>query len=487
MPVSGNPVALAWGRLTALLVAIFALSISAGMAVAQQARPPAGFTVTTPAAEAIRAARFAEPLVPSRQTTPAEDHALARALAAHEQRPRPDDLRNLAAFLADHPHSGWAPALLTNMGLSWLHYGHFSQAIDAWRRAWVIGRTATEPQARAMVDRALGELARLYASFGQMENLAALFAEIGDRAVIGSATEAIQSAREQLTLVEKDPRHLYICGPMALRALTLALGADEKQVDFLRWYRASPNGTSLSEVAGLAGQVKLAHRLVFRERGQAVPMPSIVHWKVGHFAAIVGEANGRFHVVDPVFPGRSLWVTREALEAEATGYFLVGSSAASDDTWRPVDEAEAGRVWGTGPTTGVQSGAAGDIGANQGGVSVVRGSGYPPDGAPERPPPLPGEPGQDDRGCGMCAYDIKEASVSVTLWDTPVGYTPPFGPSVKVRLAYNQREDSQPQNFTYFNVSQKWTLNWLGYVTDDPGNPGASVGSGAEVYPLEVV
>jgi hypothetical protein len=87
----------------------------------------------------------------------------------------------------------------------------------------------------------------------------------------------------------------------------------------------------------------------------------------------------------------------------------------------------------------------------------------------------------------MCAYDIKEASVSVTLWDTPVGYTPPFGPSVKVRLAYNQREDSQPQNFTYFNVSQKWTLNWLGYVTDDPGNPGASVGSGAEVYPLEVV
>jgi hypothetical protein len=53
-----------------------------------------------------------------------------------------------------------------------------------------------------------------------------------------------------------------------------------------------------------------------------------------------------------------------------------------------------------------RSGAAGDIGANQGGgVPVVRGSGYLSDGAPERPPPLPGEPGQDHPNCGgMCAY-----------------------------------------------------------------------------------
>jgi len=60
-------------------------------------------------------------------------------------------------------------------------------------------------------------------------------------------------------------------------------------------------------------------------------------------------------------------------------------------------------------------------------------------------------------------------------YDTPVGYRPPIGPSARVRITYNQREDSQPANFTFFNVGQKWTLNWLSYVTDDPGNPGASV------------
>lgn len=87
----------------------------------------------------------------------------------------------------------------------------------------------------------------------------------------------------------------------------------------------------------------------------------------------------------------------------------------------------------------------------------------------------------------MCGYSIGESTVSLTLSDTPVGYRPPIGPSANVTITYNQREDSQPQNFSFFNVSPKWTLNWLSYVTDDPNNPGANVsrylaGGGAYYY-----
>ncbi|WP_189523895.1 hypothetical protein, partial [Mesorhizobium sp. M3A.F.Ca.ET.174.01.1.1] len=71
--------------------------------------------------------------------------------------------------------------------------------------------------------------------------------------------------------------------------------------------------------------------------------------------------------------------------------------------------------------------------------------------------------------------------------DTPVGYAPPIGPSAKVEISYNQREDSQPAVFSFFNVSPKWTISWLSYVTDDPTNPGANVsrymrGGGAFYY-----
>ncbi len=57
----------------------------------------------------------------------------------------------------------------------------------------------------------------------------------------------------------------------------------------------------------------------------------------------------------------------------------------------------------------------------------------------------------------------------------PVGYVPPIGPPAKLTISYNQREDSQPATFSFFNVGQKWTLNWISYVTDDPVHIGSSV------------
>lgn len=441
--------------LAVLLGPIMALAQPPGVATQAQAAAPAGFA---PLAAVIQDAHFAEPLVATARTTADEDAALARAVMAYEQRTRADDISSLKAFLSAYPQSGWAPALLVNLGLSYLHEGHFSPALAAWQEAWRRGKDATDPRARALIDRAVGELARLYASLGHVERLQALFDEIGDRAVTGSATEAVQTAREMLVLVEKDPRHLFTCGPLALQSLMLAEGAASEEVRFLQWQRVGPDGTSLADVSGFADTAKFQHRLVFRQSGQKVPMPSIVHWKVGHFAAIVGEANGRFQVEDPVFRGQTLWVTPEALDSEASGYFLAPETDATAAGWRQVDLAEASQIRGKGPTNGTRPGDAGD-------------------------PPAGGRP----NNCPLCSYDIKESSVSLMLSDAPVGYVPAIGPSAKVRITYNQREDSQPQNSNFSNIGPKWALSWLSYVTDDPTNPGANVsrylsGGGAFYY-----
>ena len=75
----------------------------------------------------------------------------------------------------------------------------------------------------------------------------------------------------------------------------------------------------------------------------------------------------------------------------------------------------------------------------------------------------------------MCGYNVHEMLNSLNLTDTPVGYAPPIGPPVFTTLTYNQREAGQPANFPYFNVSQKWTLNWLTFIQDNPAVAGASV------------
>jgi len=407
-----------------------------------------GLAQTKPVApsEIAQAAHFEEPLVPTAATTPEEDRALVTALTAHERRSKSDDFTALSGFLARYPRSGWAPALRTNLGLLYLHDGYFSRAITAWQDAWEQGKGATGVEARALVDRAFGQLVRLEASLGHYDRVAALFRELGNRPIGGSATELIQAAAEDLAQLDKDPRHLFNCGPIALQALLLAKGVPAQQVTFLQWQNVGPTGTSLAELGRMAAKPSFATRLIQRKPGQQVPVPSVVHWKVGHYSAIVEERNGRFRITDPMARSGEQWVTRDALDAEASGYFLVPADLAADRHWRTVPSSEAARIRGKGNTSSSRSGDAGDVPANG------KCSGGP-----------------------MCGYDILESSVSVTLSDQPVGYVPPLGPSPRVKLSYSQREDSQPANFTFFNVSQKWTLNWLSYVTDDPANAGANV------------
>jgi RHS repeat-associated protein len=390
------------------------------------------------------ASQFEEPLIASGATSAQEDAALLKALQRYHGRTHEDDFATLTAFLSQYPSSAWRVALLTNLGLLNYHYGYFSRAIDAWQDAWETGKAINEPRVRALVDRAVGELARMHARLGHADQLDALFKELGDRHVSGPATEAIAGAREGLSVMRTDPGIAYLCGPMALKNLLIAEHRPTSDVAFLDKVRSGPHGVTLSEVSELADKAKLPHRVVFRTLDQPVPVPSIIHWKVSHFAAIVGENGTRFHIIDPTF-GTDLWITKPAIDAESDGYFLVANPSRAA-AWREASVAETAQVRGMGYPGGVEAGATTPQDCNCGG--------------PTSP---------------MATYSFTEMVVSLHITDTPVGYAPARGPSVKVTLNYNQREAYQPANFNFFNVSQKWTLNWLSYIQDDPNYPGANV------------
>lgn len=407
-------------------------------------------------------AQFEEPLISTSSTSSEEDDTLLRALKNYQARTAADDLSPLRAFLKTHPRSGWRVALLTNIGLADYHYGYFSGALDAWEEAWEEGRSVNELHGRALVDRAIGELIRMHSRLGHADRVGSLLDELGDRPVSGPATEAITNAREALWLMRHEPGVAFLCGPFALRNLLLSEHVKPSDVGFLNDYRSGPQGVRLDQVNMLADEARYPHRLIFRKPGQPVPVPSVVHWKVNHFAAIIAEANGRFHVQDPTF-GTDLWITRSAIDAEASGYFLIPASAARMHNWRVVESDEASHVHGMGVTSLFDTLATllNDIFCLQCTANAISG--------------------------GMATYNMHEMLVSLHISDTPVGYNPPIGPSVKVMLVYNQREAAQPANFTYFNVSQKWTINWLAYIVDDPAYAGANVmryaaGGGAVQY-----
>jgi RHS repeat-associated protein len=386
---------------------------------------------------------FHEPLVPTAATSKDEDQALIRAVKSYREG---HDFRALEIFLSEHPVSGWRVAILTNLALTSYYSGHFSKAISYFEEAWREGRAATEPRAKVLVDRAVGELLRMHARLGHREELSNLFEDIGERALVGPATELRTGAKEGLWTMHHEPGVAYLCGPIALKNLLRATGGPAGDRAFLDHYRSSPEGVSLAEVAGLAEQAKFAYRLVHREAGAPIPVPSIVHWKVNHFAAIVSEQSGRFKIQDPTF-GEDLWLTRDAIESESSGYFLV-LEGNRNEAWREIDADEAGRIRGKGVTS-----------TNQ----------------PTATTPQDDKAKPSNCNRAMCGYNFTEMVVSLNLTDTPVGYRPPIGPPVYTTLTYNQREASQPANLSFFNVSPKWSLNWLTYIEDDPHPSAAGV------------
>ncbi len=408
----------------------------------------------------LTASQFEEPFLATASTTAQDDAALRQAIERYRGRAVEDDFSPMTGYLGASKTSGWRVAVLTNLGLSYYHDGYFSKAIDSWEQAWREGKEAEDPRAKPIVDRAVGELLRMHARLGHADRIESLLKEIGDRPLSGPATEALTGAKEGLWMMRNEPGEAYLCGPMALKNLLILEGAKPDKLASLEHYRSGPQGVSLEQVGTLAAQAELPHRLVFRQSGQAIPVPSIVHWKVSHFAAIIGQEGDRFHVSDPTF-GRDLWISRRALESEASGYFLVPSpSQEASLVWRPVGNTEASQVRGMGFTSFQQ------FGAN-----------------------LLSELKKFFGTCssGMCVADTTMLTVGVHLEDTPVGYSPPKGPDAHIKVVYNQREDSQPATFGWFNVSPKWTLTALAYIQDDPTSPGANVmryaaGGGSVAY-----
>ena len=222
----------------------------------------------------LAAMRFEEPLVATVATSAEEDTVLLDAISRQIYATTDEENRDINQFLATHPTSGWAMALYTNLGLQYYRNGRFSKAIDSFETAWKVGKSAQDTRSKALVDGAFGELMQMYARIGHADKIEALLKELGNRAVTGPATEAVTGANEGLWMMRHEPGIAFLCGPMALKNLLLTQGAKDEAINIVNAYRSSPRGVSLAEIDQLANKVKLAHKIIHRDPGQAVPVPS---------------------------------------------------------------------------------------------------------------------------------------------------------------------------------------------------------------------
>jgi YD repeat-containing protein len=300
----------------------------------------------------------------------------------------------------------------------------------------------------------------MYSKLGRVQGLKDLLNSTANRPLTGPGTQLIHAAQQALWMMQNRPEISFRCGPLALNSI-LAHSDPKKALNPLIFYsKSSTNGYSMAQVARLSWDLGLNYQMAFRSPGAVLILPAVVHWKAGHYAALLQKDGDRFLIRDLTFRG-SLWMSAAALDEEASGYFLVPPGPLPAG-WRLVREQEAAQVWGKG-TVSSQDPNASSPGDSHTGGDGGGGAGNGPGG------------GGGSNGCPMTSYTMDTMLVSLNLHDTPVGYRPPVGPAVRFTATYNALEAGQPATFPYSNLGPKWTCNWIAYITDNPQSPGADV------------
>ncbi|WP_036250653.1 hypothetical protein [Methylobacter sp. BBA5.1] len=131
------------------------------------------------------------------------------------------DLERLSQYQTLNRNTPWEASIQLNLGLDYYRNGYFSQTFDAFEKAWTLSKDhkEAEAEAKALADRAFGELIRMHARLGHANRVESLLASVKGRSFTGPATAAVAGAEEGLWMMRNNPGITYLCGPKALYSL----------------------------------------------------------------------------------------------------------------------------------------------------------------------------------------------------------------------------------------------------------------------------
>ena len=241
----------------------------------------------------------------------------------------------------------------------------------------------------------------------------------------------------------------------------------------------------MADLEALSDQYHLGLVAVRRTAGNELIVPSVIHWKENHYAALVEKIGSGYKVIDPTF-GRPQWLSSEIINEKHQRIFLIIPTNQVPLHWQIVSLDQAKTVFGkglhnagstqskphcdadgnpctTGCTNECPPGQA--SGGNQPG-----GSGGPGGGGG------PGTSGPGKMSCSSCTasgsgympdWKVEEPFISLWLHDRPLFYNRRhWRPIVHLQMDYHQREEDGGRSAYSFkcDFGPNWNCNLLTYI-----------------------
>ena len=393
----------------------------------------------------------------------------------------------LELFVESYPKSAWVPSLRSNLGRYYRNLGRYSLALAYWEAAWEATRLEDAGAGKAVADFTLAHWTRLLASLGRKEVLALLLKENEHRVLdAGPLQQQFNGTKEGYRVMRRNPGVAYRCGTLALHRVAEILQSTSPRLGDVLQTPSPESGFSLSLLKQMADGLQLNLVAVQRSAGQDLVVPSVVHWKLDHYAAITAQEGNRYRVEDPTFE-HTIWMDAETINAEASGYFLVPYSKLPSG-WRIESPALTDQVRGRGYPSAFDDAYPEDCPNDEDGSEdsdATNTAAQDDPGNPSADCPSCAGPGGDAADCSTCdgadgyampVWRVSEPSINLWLVDKPSFYTKANGKRHAVKFVYKQRNSRSNPNA--FGFGPSWECNSIDYI------PRMSMDPGPILYPV---
>jgi RHS repeat-associated protein len=328
----------------------------------------------------------------------------------------------------------------------------------------LLSKAENQIDQRYVGDGAIAQLATMYVRCGRRDALQRLFKETQQRSFAGPSAVLMVEARDALRAMQESPSRARVCGPAALEVLEKQNKKTLLHDPRLFQINATERGTNLQQLEHLSEKIGLNYRAARRVSSDApLITPSLVHWKIGHYAALVAKVGPGFIMEDPTYGSAGhKCLSQDAIDKESDGYFLIPRGKLLKG-WVAVAAKESASVWGSAPRLGKDN--------RQKGTSA---------------PVIDLHPSPDQCSTGMPTASVFSMQTTLHLVDIPLSYPSPIG-KMENRVNYNFLESSESTDGSQFALGVDWGYFWSAYVwlVQAPDHLEATVhtpGGGSEFY-----
>lgn len=326
--------------------------------------------------------------------------------------------------------------------------------------AWEAVSRDHDPGNQRIADHALSQLVYSLSSVGRVQELQKLFSETHGRIFVEEGDQQIyERAREAFLVMRANPGIAYRCGTAALYEVIKAIDPSNRQIVALNYADSPEGGFTLVRLKELGVSLGVETRAIRIQPNAEIPVPSVVHWKSDHYAAVVRKEGDHYEIIDHTL-NLHLYLSEEELREESTGHFLTPEELQAG--WISLSAREASEVVGRGyPNLLVD---AKDFGC----LNIAN-----PDGC---------------KSCrGLPEWFVSEPYINLWVQDVPFFYSTTDG-QIEFKLSFRQRDPRKidwPINF----ATNHWMHNWISFVKFNgkgtPNNSPFYYGYKARVYTPE--